>query len=80
MSWMQSICIQHGPATTLADQLLLPLARSSHTSVLRTSEVTLHLLTNAEVVRKFLPADISIDGELGRPATVRVVAGQALAQ
>jgi len=61
----------------LADQLLLPLAVADGQSELRTSEVTLHLLTNAEVIRLFLPVEIGVDGPLGGPATVRVQPGPA---
>lgn len=57
----------------LADQLLLPLAFAGRPSALRTSEVTTHLLTNADVIRKFLPAQIVIDAPLGMPATIRIV-------
>jgi len=63
----------------LADQLLLPLACAGEASELRTGEVTLHLLTNAAVIREFLPVRISIEGELGRPATVRVEPGPGAA-
>jgi len=56
----------------LADQLLLPLAMADGPSALRTSSATLHLLTNAEVIRRFLPIEIDIDGPLGGPATVRL--------
>ena len=56
----------------LADQLLLPLAMADGPSALRTSNVTPHLLTNAEVIRQFLPIEIDIDGPLGGPATVRL--------
>jgi RNA 3'-terminal phosphate cyclase (ATP) len=56
----------------LADQLLLPLACAGEPSVLRTAEVTLHLLTQAEVIRHFLPARITIDGAPGGPGAVRV--------
>ena len=56
----------------LADQLLLPLALADQPSELRTSEVTSHLLTNAEVIEKFLPVKITIDGYLGQPATLHV--------
>jgi len=56
----------------LADQLLLPLSLADGHSELRTSEVTAHLLANAEVIRLFLPAQIGVDGPLGGPATVRV--------
>jgi len=59
----------------LADQLLLPLALADGPSELRTSEVTAHLLTNAEVIRLFLPVEIGVDGPLGGPATVRVRPG-----
>ena len=57
----------------LADQLLLPLSLADQASVLRTSEVTSHLLTNAAVIEKFLPVKITIDGRLGQPATLHVV-------
>jgi RNA 3'-terminal phosphate cyclase (ATP) len=56
----------------LADQLLLPLALADGPSELRTSEVTLHLLTNAEVIRLFLPAGIGVDSPLGAAATIQV--------
>ena len=57
----------------LADQLLLPLACAGQPSTLRTSEVTMHLLTNAEVVRQFLPVEITLSGTLGESATIRIV-------
>lgn len=57
----------------MADQLLLPLACAGQPSVLRTSEVTTHLLTHADVIRKFLPVRISINGDLGTPATLGIV-------
>jgi RNA 3'-terminal phosphate cyclase (ATP) len=57
----------------LADQLLLPLACAGQSSVLRTSEVTSHLLTNADVIRRFLPVEITIGGQAGEPATIRVM-------
>ncbi len=56
----------------LADQLLLPLAMAEGSSLLRTSEVTLHLLTNAEVIRRFLLVEIGVDGPQGGPATIHV--------
>lgn len=56
----------------LADQLLLPLACAGQASLLRTSEVTTHLLTNAEVIQAFLPVRISVDGPLGVPANITV--------
>ena len=57
----------------LADQLLLPLALADGPSELGTSEVTLHLLTNAEVIQLFLPVEIGVDGPLGGPATVQLL-------
>ncbi|TVP88607.1 MAG: RNA 3'-terminal phosphate cyclase [Thioalkalivibrio sp.] len=56
-----------------ADQLLLPLAFANGASVLRTAEVTLHLLTQAELIPMFLPVRIRVDGTLGEPGTVRVL-------
>lgn len=54
----------------LSDQLLLPLAMAKASSQLHTSEVTLHLLTNAAVIRLFLPVAIKVDGEVGQPGRV----------
>jgi RNA 3'-terminal phosphate cyclase (ATP) len=45
----------------LADQLLLPMALADGRSELVTSRVTQHLLTNAWVVRQFVPADVRIE-------------------
>ncbi|HFE52518.1 MAG TPA: RNA 3'-phosphate cyclase [Bacteroidetes bacterium] len=53
-----------------ADQLLLPLAIAEGPSFYRTPRVTNHLLTNAEVVRRFLPAEIQVTGELGSEGDV----------
>jgi RNA 3'-terminal phosphate cyclase (ATP) len=57
----------------LADQLLLPLACAGQPSVLRTSEVTTHLLTNAGVIRRFLPVEITLSGAVGEAATISVI-------
>ncbi len=57
----------------MADQLLLPLALAQGESAILTSEVTRHLLTNAEVIRLFLPVDIQVAGRLGESALVRVL-------
>jgi RNA 3'-phosphate cyclase len=57
-----------------ADQLLLPMAFSPDTSEYRTSEVTRHLTTNIETVRKFVDCMIEVDGEEREPGTVRVAA------
>ncbi len=55
-----------------ADQLLLPLAFADGESVFHVSEVTQHLLTNAEVIQMFGTATIVIEGEDGAPGLVRV--------
>jgi len=56
----------------LADQLLLPLALACGPSSLRTSRVTRHLLTNAEVIRAFLAVAIAINGKEGEPGEIEV--------
>ncbi len=56
----------------VADQLIIPLLLAPCTSELRTARVTRHLLTNIDVVRAFLPASIEVEGEEGRPGTVRI--------
>ncbi|MFZ1756095.1 MAG: RNA 3'-terminal phosphate cyclase [Caldilineaceae bacterium] len=57
----------------LADQILVPLALAAGKSVFRTSQITQHLLTNADVIRAFIDAEIVIDGGAGGPGTVTVV-------
>lgn len=56
----------------LADQLLLPLAFASGSSEFHISQVTRHLVTNAEVIRAFMPVEINISGEIGQPGIVAV--------
>jgi RNA 3'-terminal phosphate cyclase (ATP) len=55
-----------------ADQVVLPLAFSPDASEFRTSEVTLHLLTNIDVIRRFVDREISVEGEEGVSGTVRI--------
>ena len=57
----------------MADQLLLPLAAASGNSEFRTSEVTQHLITNAQVIQAFLPVEIDIQGPIGEAAIVKVI-------
>jgi len=57
----------------LADQLLLPLSVAREPSVFTTSRITRHLLTNADVIQRFHPVRIRIDGREGDPGTVHVV-------
>jgi RNA 3'-terminal phosphate cyclase (ATP) len=57
----------------LADQLLLPLALAAGRSRFTTDAVTEHLLTNAAVIRQFLPGcGIDVLGKKGLPGTVEV--------
>ncbi len=56
----------------LADQLVLPLAITAGDSELRTARVTEHLLTNAQVVKQFLPVKIEIEGETGEAGTIHI--------
>ena len=57
----------------LADQLILPLALATGVSQLHTSCVTQHLITNCDVVRRFLPVEIHIDGAIGQPGLVSIL-------
>ena len=50
----------------LADQLLLPAALAEGISEYTTCRITGHLLTNALVIRQFVPARIEIEGEEGQ--------------
>jgi RNA 3'-phosphate cyclase len=56
----------------LADQLILALALAQGTSELHCANISQHLLTNAEVIRAFLPAAIEIQGVLGGPGCIRI--------
>jgi RNA 3'-terminal phosphate cyclase (ATP) len=56
----------------MADQLLLPLAFVNESSEIRTARVTQHLMTNAQILRMFLPVEIEIQGDVGKPGTVSV--------
>jgi RNA 3'-terminal phosphate cyclase (ATP) len=56
----------------LADQLLQPLALANGVSRLRTSRVTRHLVTNANIITLFLPVKITIEGELGEPGLILI--------
>lgn len=61
-------CVDH----YMADQLLLPLSIIPGKSAFYTNEVSHHLLTNAYVIRQFLPVEINIDGRLNSPARVEI--------
>lgn len=55
-----------------ADQLVLPLALAEGPSRFTVSAVTRHLLTNIEVIRRFVDRDIVCEGDEGGPGLVRV--------
>ena len=57
----------------LSDQLLLPLAFANGPSKFHTSQATEHLVTNAEVIRTFLPVEIKIRGGIGEPGVITVL-------
>ncbi len=57
-----------------ADQIVLPLAFAPGASEFRTSEVTRHLTTHLDILRRFLDRDISLEGAEGEPGTVRIAA------
>jgi RNA 3'-terminal phosphate cyclase (ATP) len=56
----------------LADQLLLPMVLAPGASMLTTTRVTEHLLTNRWVVDQFLPGRVRVEGGLGEPGQVSV--------
>lgn len=56
----------------LADQLLLPLSFAKGESFLSISHITRHLLSNAEVIRNFLPVTLDIQDTLEKAGSVRI--------
>lgn len=64
-------CVDH----YLADQLVVALALASGKSEVRSSKITQHLTTNAEVVKMFLPVSIEIEGKIGQPGSIGISGG-----
>lgn len=56
----------------LADQIILYLAIAEGESSFSTSCITDHILTNLQVIQKFLEMTCSIKGEQGKPGTVSI--------
>jgi RNA 3'-terminal phosphate cyclase (ATP) len=56
----------------LADQLLLPGVLQRSRTEFDCSKVTRHLLTNRDIIQKFCPARIEVQGEIGQPGSVVV--------
>lgn len=54
----------------LADQLVIPLALAGGESRIATARITAHLLTNVEIVRRFLDVTTDIEGSPGAPGTI----------
>lgn len=55
-----------------ADQLVLPLALADGPSEYPVAQVTAHLTTNIDVIRRFVERDIVCQGEEGQPGWVRI--------
>jgi RNA 3'-terminal phosphate cyclase len=68
-AWLDTGAAVSGP---LADQLLLPLSLANGPSDFTTSRVTEHLLRVVDVIRRFLPVRISIEGETGGTGKIRI--------
>lgn len=57
----------------LADQLLLPLALAKEESEFATFRISKHLLTNIEVIKKFLPVRFDITGKEGEEGIINII-------
>ncbi|MBW1985881.1 MAG: RNA 3'-phosphate cyclase [Deltaproteobacteria bacterium] len=60
----------------LADQIVLYLGLAKDPSVIRTEEITSHLLTNIFVIEQFLGPKFNIDGQLGAPGLISTLRGR----
>lgn len=56
----------------LIDQLLLPLALSKDITTISAPKITNHIITNIEVIKKFVPIYAKIEGELGGEGIIYV--------
>ncbi|MCS7191848.1 MAG: RNA 3'-terminal phosphate cyclase [Armatimonadetes bacterium] len=56
----------------LADQLILFMALADGVSVIKTSALTQHSLTQIWLVEQFLPVNFEVQGRLGEPSIIRV--------
>jgi len=54
----------------LADQLILWMSLSDFPSIIDTTKITLHTITNIEIVKKFTGAEFIVDGQEGKPGTI----------
>jgi len=56
----------------LGDQLLIPLSLIEEESAFSVGRITSHLMTNAEIIKRFVDVVIRIEGEIGREGRVEV--------
>jgi len=57
----------------LADQLIIPLALiMAEKSIFHTPVITQHLLTNIEIIKKFIPIDVAVTGNLNEEGTIAI--------
>ena len=56
----------------VADQILLPLSFATSRSTFSTAKITRHLITNSEIIQKFLPIKIQISRDTGSPGVVSI--------
>jgi RNA 3'-phosphate cyclase len=72
----QALAFVHsGPAVVdphSADQLVLPLALATGPSTFSVATVTSHLVTNIDVIKRFLEREIVCEGELDGPGWARI--------
>jgi len=54
----------------LADQLIIWMALSNFPSIVDTTKITLHTLTNIEIIKKFTNAEFHIEGQQGSPGII----------
>jgi RNA 3'-terminal phosphate cyclase (ATP) len=54
------------------DHLILPTSLADGTSILNTSQITLHTLTAIEVAKLFTEARFSVKGKIGEPGTIKI--------
>jgi len=56
----------------MGDMIIVPAALACGTSVFTSSKLTMHAYTVVELVKKFVNADIRIDGEIDKPFAARI--------
>lgn len=54
----------------LADQLIIWMGMSDFPSVIDTNKITLHTLTNIEILKLLTKADFSVEGKVGEPGVI----------